>query len=456
MSNFRAFDRETPYLLPPSLDDWLPGDHLARFVVEVVDQLDLSGLARRYRGSGSAAYHPRMLAALLIYGYATGTYSSRAIERACHDSVAFRYIAANTHPDHDTVCSFRRRFLGDLEGLFVQVLEIAREMKLLKLGTVALDGTKLHANASRHQALSHKRAGEIEAQIRAEVAELLRRAEAADRQETSAALDIPAELARREARLAAIAGAKAEIERRAAERLTAETAAYDAKCAARERKAQDRGRRPGGRPPQPPQPPTGEARPADQVNLTDPDSRIMPRPGGGFEQSYNAQAAVDADSMLVVATRLVNTPADARQVEPMLETLAALPEMLGTVETLIADTGFFSAANVTHCEGAGVAPLIAPRRCRHHQSWLDRIVEPSDPPPDADAVARMTHRLKTAEGRALYGKRKQTVEPVFGIIKQAMRFRQFLLRGIEKVAGEWRLAALAYNVKRMRTLAAAG
>lgn len=453
MNHFRQVDRETAYLLPPSVDEWLPADHLARFVVEIVEQLDLSKLASQYRGSGSAAYHPQMLAQLLIYGYATGTYSSRMIERACYDSIAFRYVAANTHPDHDTLCSFRRRFLPELEQIFVQVLAIAQQMKLLKLGTIALDGTKMHANASRHSALSYARAGEIEQRLQNEVTQLLARAEQSDQSEAQAALDVPAELALRATRLAAIAGAKAEIERRAAERHEREQAEYQAKLAAREQKAKERGKRPGGRPPAPP---TGGVRPTDQVNLTDPESRIMPRAGGGgFEQSYNAHAAVDTDSMLIVAARLTEAPVDARQIEPMLAQLAALPKDLGRVDTLIADAGFFSAANVQKCETAKVTPLIARRRDQHHRSWLDRLAEPPALPSDADALQRMLHRLQTPSGRALYGLRKQTVEPVFGIIKHAMRFRQFLLRGKRKVSGEWQLVALSYNLRRMANLAAA-
>lgn len=453
MSNFRAVDRGTAYLLPPSVDEWLPADHLARFVVEIVEQLDFSNLTQQYRGSGSEAYHPQMLAALMLYGYATGTYSSRKIEQACYDSVAFRFIAANTHPDHDTLCAFRRRFLSELQTLFVQVLSIARQMKLLKLGTIALDGTKVHANASRHNALSHGRASQLEEQLKKEVAELLRRAEQTDRAEEKAPLDIPAELARRETRLAAIAAAKAEIERRAAERLAREQAEYQARLAAREQKAKDSGKRPGGKPPEPP---GGGVKPTDQVNLTDPESRIMPRSGGGgFDQSYNAQAAVDTDSMLIVAARLIDTPADARQVAPMLEQLKSLPEALGTPETLLADAGFYSAANVQHCQAAGIEPLLARRRDQHYLPWYERLTEPAPIPETADATERMLHRLKTPAGRALYGLRKQTVEPVFGIIKHAMRFRQFLLRGKAKVSGEWQLVSLAYNLRRLQRLAAA-
>lgn len=450
MSNFRAVDRGTAYLLPPSVDEWLPADHLARFVVEIVEELDFSALSEQYRGSGSQAYHPQMLAALLLYGYATGSYSSRKIERACYDSVAFRYIAANTHPDHDTLCAFRRRFLPQLKGLFVQVLEIARQMKLLKLGTIALDGTKVHANASRHNALSYARAGQLQEQFKREVEELLRRAEQSDSAEAKAPVDIPAELSRREERLAAIAAAKAEIERRAAEREAHERAEYEAKLAAREKKAKESGKRPGGKPPQPP---SGGVRPSEQVNLTDPESRIMPRSGGGgFDQSYNAQAAVDTDSMLIVATRLVNTPADARQVVPMIEELKELPDEFGQARTLLADAGFFSAANVHHCHEARIEPLLARRRDQHYLPWYERFAEPEPLSDSADLTERMLHRLKTPAGRALYALRKQTVEPVFGIIKQAMRFRQFLLRGQAKVSGEWQLVSLAYNLKRMHGL----
>ena len=452
MSNFRAVDRGTGYLLPPSVDEWLPADHLARFVVEIVEQLDLSGLTKQYRGSGSEAYHPGMLVALLVYGYATGTFSSRRIEQACYDSIAFRYIAANSHPDHDTLCAFRRRFLKELSGIFVQVLQIAGQMKLLKLGTIALDGTKVHANASRHSALSYRRAGELEEQLKREVQELLRRAEGADCAEARQPLDIPAELARREARLEAIAAAKAEIERRAAERHAAEQAVYEAKVAAREEKAKKTGKRPGGRPPAPP---TGGVRPTDQVNLTDAESRIMPRSGGGgFEQSFNAQAAVDAESRLVVGTGLVNTPVDAKQVEPMLEKLASLPPELGTPQILLGDAGFFSAANVEHCERRGIVPCIARRRDQHYAPWYERAALPEPLPADATPVQRMAHRLKTPEGRALYALRKQLPEPVFGIIKHAMRFRQFLLRGLDKTTGEWQLVALAYNFRRLHVLRA--
>ena len=317
MSNFRTIDRQTGFLLPPSVDEWLPEKHLARFVVEVIDGLDLRAMSGSYRGSGSASYHPRMLLGILVYGYATGVFSSRKLERATYDSVAFRFIAANDHPDHDTIATFRRRFLKEIEGLFVQVLLLAREMGVLKLGTFGLDGTKIHANASRHSALSYEHAGKIEAQLKAEVAELMAKAEAADTADIPDGMSIPDELARREERLRKIAEARTKIEARAKERFAREKAEYEAKLAAREAKTAATGKKPGGKPPQPP---TQGPLPSDQINLTDEKSRIMPVAGGGFEQCYNAQAAVAAGSLLVVADRCGSGPkrqaaarTDARQ-----------------------------------------------------------------------------------------------------------------------------------------------
>ena len=450
MTRFVTVNRDTGYLLPPSVEDWLPKDHLARFVVDIVDQLDLSGLTRQYRGTGSAAYHPAVMLGLLIYGYATGVYSSRRIEAATYESIAFRYIAANEQPDHDSLCVFRKRFLKEIEALFVQVLCIARQMKFLKLGTIALDGTKIHANASRHSALSYGHAQKIETQLEVEVKQLLARAEAADQEPLPEGLSIPEELARREVRLAAIRQAKAQIEARAAERDAQERLDYEAKMKAREDKTKRTGKKPGGKPPAPPSP---GVRPTDQINLTDPDSRIMPATGKGFEQSYNAQAAVDTESMLVVAIDMAQVATDKQQVEPMLEVLASLPEELGQIEHLLADNGYFSAANVNSCVEAQIEPLLAAGRDGHHPHWEDRFTEPPPLAEPASAVDRMKHRLKTLQGRKLYGLRKQTVEPVFGIIKSVMRFRQFLLRGLAAARGEWTLVTMAWNIKRMAVMA---
>jgi transposase len=452
MKNFRPVDRDTGFLMPPSVDEWLPERHLARFVVEVIASLDLRAMTGSYRGSGEASYHPTVLLGILVYGYATGVFSSRKLERASYDSVAFRFVAAHQHPDHDTIAAFRRRFLKPIAALFVEVLHLAREMGVLKLGTLALDGTKIHANASRHSALSYEHAGQIEAQLQAEVAELMAKAEAADQADVPDGMSIPDELARREQRLAEIARARAIIEARAKERHAREQAEYDAKMAAREAKAAATGRKPGGRPPTPP---VAEPGPADQVNLTDEASRIMPVPGGGFEPCYNAQAAVAAGSLLVLATDVVQASNDKQQVTPMLAKLGALPEELGAIETLLADNGYFSAANVQACVAAEVDPLIAMGRQPHHPPLAERFA-PAPPPPDNPTpVEAMAHRLKTPEGRALYALRKHTPEPVFGIIKSALGFRQFLLRGLDNVRGEWNLVTMAYNVKRLFALAAA-
>ena len=452
MSNFRQIDRDTGFLLPPSVDEWLPERHLARFVVEVIDGLDLSAMSKSYRGTGSASYHPALLLGILVYGYATGVFSSRKLERATYDSVAFRFIAANDHPDHDTIATFRRRFLKEIEGLFVQVLALAREMGMLKMGTVALDGTKIHANASRHSALSYEHAGKIEAQLKAEVAELLARAEAADQADVPDGMSIPDELARREKRLAKLAEARAKIEARAKERYEREKAEHEAKLAARAAKAEATGKKPGGKPPQPP---VEGARPTDQINLTDEESRIMPVAGGGFEQCYNAQAVVAAGSLLVVAAQVVQAPNDKQQIEPMLERIGALPEDLGKPEMLLADNGYFSDANVMLCAAANIEPLIAQGRQSHHPSWRQRFAAAPAAPDNPTPLEAMAHRLLTPEGKKLYALRKQTPEPVFGIIKSVMGFRQFLLRGLENVQGEWSLVTMAWNMKRMFALAAA-
>lgn len=446
---FVECDRETLFLLPPSLQDWLPEGHLARFVVEIVEQLDLRSLREAYAGKGSQPYNPEMLLALLFYGYATGVFASRKLERNTYDSVAFRYIAANSHPDHDTIANFRRRFLPKLSELFVQILLIARQMSVLKLGSVSLDGSKVKANASRHKALSYDHACKLEAQLKGEVAELLRKAEAADRADIPDGLSIPEELERREKRLSAIAEAKAEIERRAAERHAREQAAYEKKVTARAEKEQKTGKKARGKNPKPPKPgPTAK----DQVNLTDEESRIMPVSDGGFEQAYNAQAGVDTASKLIIAAHVTQQPNDKLELKPTLENLAALPDDLGAVTELIADSGYFSEANVMACEEEEIAPYIAVDREHHNQSLWDRFSEPPPLPDDADSVTRMKHRLRTREGKAVYAQRKVTSEPVFGIIKAVIGFRSFLLRGFEAVQGEWNLVCMAWNIKRLHAL----
>jgi hypothetical protein len=314
---------------------------------------------------------------------------------------------------------------------------------------VALDGTKIHANASRHSALSYEHAGKLEAQLKAEVGVLLAKAEAADKADVPDGMSIPEELARREERLKKLAAARTKIEARAKERFEREQAEYQAKLVAREARAKKTGKKPGGKPPEPP---AAGPRPTDQINLTDEESRIMPVAGGGFDQCYNAQAAVAADSLLVVASDVAQAANDKQQIEPMLGKLRALPAELGKPTTVLADHGYFSAENVTACRLAKIEPLIAAGRQPHHPSLSERFADPPPAPENPTPVKAMLHRLATPEGKKLYALRKQIPEPVFGIIKSALGFRQFLLRGLDKVRGEWSLVTMAWNMKRMFAL----
>jgi len=454
-SRFITIDRTTPYLLPPSVDEWLPESHLARFVSDVVAQLDTSAIEKSYSGRGSHAWPPKLMISLLFYGYATGVFSSRKLERATHDSVAFRYLCANHHPDHDSIATFRRRFLSELEALFVQILHVGREMELIKLGNVSLDGTKVKANASKHKALSWAHTCKLEAQFESEVKELMRLADEADASDLPDGFSIPEELSIREKRLAAIRDAKAKIEERATERHARDMAAYEEKVAARKSKEKATGKKAGGRAPK--QPESGP-QDKDQVNLTDEESRIMPTSGGGFEQAYNAQAAVDMDTMIVVATDLSHNPNDKRELEAVVETLAKLPDELGKVEKVVADTGYFSEHNVKVCEKHHIQPLIAHGRQPHHPPLAELITQDgssSEVTPSDDPVQRMKGELKSESGRAIYAKRKTTVEPVFGIIKHVMGFRQFSMRGKNKAKGEWSIVCMAWNLRRLFTLQAA-
>jgi len=448
---FRSVDRTTAYLLPPSIDEWLPEGHLARFVADVVSQLDTSMIEKCYSGRGSDAWHPKMLISLLFYGYATGVFSSRKLERATHDSVAFRYLCANQHPDHDSIATFRRRFLTELESLFVQILHVGREMELVKLGNVSLDGTKMKANASKHKALSWAYACKLKAQFEAEVKELMRLANEADATDMPDGFSIPEELEIREKRLAAIRDAKAKIEERAAERHAQDMAEYEEKVAKREAKEKATGKKARGAAPKPPE---EGPKDKDQVNLTDEESRIMPVSGGGFEQAYNAQAAVDMETMIVVATDLSNHPNDKREMEPVVEKLTKLPDELGEIENVVADTGYYSEHNVKVCGQHELQALIAHGRQPHHPPLAELIArdDGSEGQSSDDPVQRMKDELQSDTGRALYAKRKTTVEPVFGIIKHVMGFRQFSMWGLEKAKGEWSIVCMAWNIRRLFTL----
>ncbi len=485
-TTFQVVDRNIRHDLPEFVEDLLPEDHLARFIVEIVDKLDLGPLRAAYAGRGSKPYDPGMLLSLIFYGYVTGVRSSRKIETATYDSIAFRYIAANSHPDHDTIASFRLRFFDQIRECFVGILEVAQEMGFRKIGSVSLDGTKINANASKHRAMSYKHALKIREQLLSEVEELLRMAEQADRTDVK----IPAELERREKRLGIIEAAIEELERRAAERYRLEKEEYDAKMAAREEKEKATGKKSKGKKPAEPKPGPADK---DQVNFTDDQSRIMPVSGGGFEQSYNAQAVVDNDSRLIVGVDLDNSPADSRALQPVLEDMKRNPEGLTTPEKVMADAGYCSNDNVEYCEERGIEPLISIGREQHNMPLAERcglsvespvaaeeagdletpsstedcakpekvanaanveVPETCEEANDApkSPMERMKAKLKTLEGRAEYGKRKGVVEPVFGIIKEVLNFRQFLLRGKKKAKDEWTLACMAYNLKRMHII----
>lgn len=448
-SFFKGYDRDTNYLLPPSLTDWLPKNHLAYFVADIVEKLDLSEIKDCYKRGGSQGYSPEILICLLFYGYMTGVFSSRKIEMATFESLPFRYLAANQHPDHDTIAKFRQRFLVQLEGIFLQILTIAREMGVKKVGTVSLDGTKIKANASKHKALSWAYAHKLEGQLKAEIADLIKQAEIVDNESDYKVMNIPEEISIREDRLMAIDMAKQKISARAQERFVREKEEYDEKIRKREEKAKATGKKPKGKPPTAP---SSEPLPKDQVNLTDEESRIMKVSGGGFDQCYNAQACVDVDSMLIVAVGLTIHTNDKKEIVPAINTLKKLPEEIAEIENILADTGYHSSGNVNSCIDQDISPLIAERREKHHPSPIERFAEPKPLPQNATAAERASHRLKTQEGKKLYAKRKSTVEPVFGIIKHIMGFRQFMLRGFENVKGEWNLVAISWNLKRLHKI----
>jgi transposase len=449
---FITVDYDQALDLTVTLRECLPPSHLACFIVDVIAQLDLRGIYLHYGPRGGQAYAPEILLGLLFYGYATGTFSSRKIEKATYESIPFRYLAGGLHPDHDTIADFRKTFLPELGELFVQILLYAQLMGVLQLGHISLDGTKIHADASKSKAVSHQRLLELEDHLRQEVAELLALGEQVEQGEAElpTGLVIADEIAFRQNRLANLAEAKAVLEARARERYAAERAEYEAKLREREEKARATGRKPGGRAPQPPTP---GPRDKDQYNFTDPASRIMKNSTNqGVDQHYNAQAAVDQASFLVVAHTLSNHPNDQAELTP---TLDAIPTELGTPEAAALDNGYFSQANITACEDRGIEPYIATGREPHHKNWRTYFADlPAPPPDDASPLVKMAYKLQTEIGKAIYSLRKCTVEPVIGIIKEILGFRQFSLRGLAKVAGEWCLVCLAFNLKRLHVLLA--
>jgi transposase len=435
-----------------TMDECLPPDHLARFIVAIVSMLDLSAMYAGYAPTGGEAFAPEILLGLLCYGYATGVFSSRKIEKATYESIPFRFIAGGLHPDHDTIAHFRKTFLLHIVDLFVQVLVIAHELGYLKLGNISLDGSKIHADASKSKAVSYGRLLRLEVHLRAEVEELIALGEQADQRELPEGLDLELEVAFRQERLVNLAQAKAVLEARAQERYAAEQAEYEAKLQARAEKAQATGRQPRGRAPQPPVP---GPRAKDQYNFTDPDSPIMKNStNAGFDQHYNVQVGVDQASLLIVANTVSNHANDKAEAIP---TVDAIPSQIGKPGAAALDNGYFSAANIEQLEARGIEPYIATGREAHHPSWQARFAGQATPPPaEASPRVKMAYRLQTEIGKAIYRVRKSTVEPVIGIIKETLGFRQFSLRGLAAVAGEWCLVCLAFNLKRLHSLRGGG
>lgn len=431
------------------LGDCVPPEHLARFVVEVIAQSDLHAFYARYGTRGAPPYDPKVLLGILFYGYATGIFSSRKMEKATYDSLPFLYIAGTMHPDHDTIANFRRSFLTEITELFTQILVIAHLMGMLQLGNISVDGSKVHADASKHHAVSYARLGDLEQILHQEVKELLALSEQVDLgAPLPEGLVISEELTRRETRLQSLAEARKVLEARAEERYTAAQADYEAKLRARAAREQELGRKLGGRAPRPPEP---GVRPNDQYNFTDPDSRIMKNStNAGFDQHYNVQIAVDQESLLIVGQALSNHPNDKAEMAAVLE---SIPQQIGTPDAAAADNGYFSPTNIAVLETRNIKAYLATGRDTHYKSWQERFAQcPEAPASDASATVKMAYQLRTTLGQAIYRLRKCTVEPVIGIIKEILGFRQFSLRGEVAAAGEWTLVCLAFNLKRLHTL----
>ena len=452
---FRACTLDQPLLLPPSLQDWLPEDHLARFVADVAEQLDLSPIYAAYTrkdGRGQEGYHPLLLTRLLLYSYCQGVTSSRRIERKTHEDVAFRFLAADQHPDHDTIASFRQRHLEALAGLFTQALQMCQMAGLVKLGHIAIDGTKLKANASKHKAMSYERMGAAEQKLRKQIEELLQQAEAVDATEDAQygkgkrGDELPAELARREKRLEKIRAVKAALEAEAKRQAEERKAAVEAKRAERRQKKAETGRKTGGREPQAPDPEQAVPEAKAQRNFTDPDSRIMPDGSnkGSFVQGYNAQAAVDSQAQVIVAAEVVQATNDKQQLVPLVEQAEA---NLGQKPAAVsADSGYWSEANVTAEGVAGIDLYVATGRKKDEEK---NEPESESPPENVSAKEKMASKLRMGEGQAVYKMRKAIVEPVFGQMKEARGIRRFSMRGLAKVRAEWRLICLTHNLLKL-------
>ncbi len=438
MATFVLCERDQAFLLPPDMREWLPDDDLAHFVIAAAERVSMSAFQVNDRNSGKPQYHPRMMLVLLVYAYANGLFSSRRVERATHRDLGVRFVTANTHPDYGTIAAFRRQNRPAFEAAFLDILLMARQAGLLRVGTVSVDGTKIDASASKIRSVRYDRAQELRTKLAADIAQLARQAEAADAEDHDPQA-LPGNLARRETLKAKLDAACARMEAEAAR------PAYEDKKAAYNAKTGRRGR--------PPKPPDDTPPPERQSNLTDPDSALMHRSDAHeYRQAYNAQAVVCADgAQLILATNLVATSADAPS---FAETILGMQGTVGLPERVLADTGYASGPAVEALQAQGVEPLVAIGRTQPHRPYDFR------PPPPPKTPRRITEpwriamkaKLATEDAKALYKRRKQTVEPVFGIIKSAIGFRRFSLRGIGKAATEWTLVTLAYNCKRMVTL----
>jgi transposase len=449
-TRFVNIDRDTPMLLPPDLRDWVGEDDLVHFVIAAVQRVPLAEFAVNERGCGDEQYPPHLLLALLIYCYANGLFSSRRIERATYRDVAVRYLCADTHPDHDTICGFRRNNFAALAAAFVEVLELAREMKLLRLGTVSIDGTHLRASASKDKNVTYERARQLRTQLRLDVDELLRQAERSDRQDEDPQ-KLPQEIARREKLLRKMDAACAQLEQRAKARAEAERAEYERKLVARDQ-------REGSSKGPVPKPPRGTPEPDEQVNLTDADAHLMRKSKReSYTQSYNAQAAVDADgSQLIVGQHVSTCASDANELEPGLH---SIPQQLGAPAGVLADCGYVNREAFARLRTSANAPdlyVSVHREDAHAERRYDYRPPAKIKPPKTTTdpvLVAMAEKLRTEDAKKIYRQRARTVEPVFGIIKHVLGFRQFLLRGLPKVTGEWNLVCLAYNLKRLHRLA---
>ena len=446
-TRFVNVDRNTPMLLPPDLREWVPEEDMVHFVIEAVAGMNLPTLKINRRGCGSEQYPPKMMLTLLIYCYANGIFSSRRIERATYRDVAVRFLTADTHPDHDTICTFRRENFEAAAAAFLQVLQLARTMGVLKVGTISVDGTHIKANASKNRNVRYDRAKQLELQLEEDIRDLVERAEKADHNHDDDGQSIPEEIARRENLKQRIRAAREYLENKAKDRALAEQPEYEEKVRRRESR-ENKGRKI--------HPPKDTPDDREQVNLTDHDSRLMRKSKReGYTQSYNAQAVVDADgSQLILSNHVTMCASDANELEPAVNNI---PASVGTPDKVLADTGYANADTIERLEQNGKDLYVAVGRNagslqRRYDFRPESVTARPEKKITDPRMLAMKEKLSTEEGQRIYAKRKHTVEPVFGIIKQVMGYRQTLLRGFEKISGDWGLVCLAYNFKRLFSL----